>query len=216
MAVGVLGNKMVSKSNPYGDLKMVWHGKKLASLRDEVITAPIYVRVKPTNSCNHNCFYCVYNPEFSSIHPESDRNAMISKEKMMEILRDLREMKVKAITYSGGGEPLTYPYIIEVLKKTLDYKIDLSMITNGQHLFGEAAELLGKGRWVRVSLDYPDEETFAKIRGQSKELFHQIKKNLKDFYSIKDPHCSFGVNCVIREHNFDKLFEIWIYILQGL
>ncbi len=196
------------KGGKYSILKIFSHQEKLKSFITRKISAPIYIRIKPTNACCHNCFYCVYNPEFSSIHPESNRQDMIPKEKMLEILKDLREMNVKAVTYSGGGEPLTYPHILDVLRKTIDYRIDLSMITNGQHLSGEAAELLGKGRWVRVSLDYPDENTFVKIRGGSKDRFQEIKRNIKNFASTKNPHCSLGVNCVVHEYNFDKLIEI--------
>ena len=39
------------------------------------------------------------------------------RKKMMEIIEDMGNMSVKAITFSGGGEPLTYPYIDEAVKK---------------------------------------------------------------------------------------------------
>ena len=41
----------------------------------------------------------------------------IPKDKMMEIIDDLVEMKVKAVTFSGGGEPFCYPHFTETLKK---------------------------------------------------------------------------------------------------
>lgn len=196
------------KGGKYSILKIFHHPEKLKSFVSGKVSAPLYVRIKPTNTCCHNCFYCVYNPWFSSIHPESNRSDSIPREKMLEVLNDLKEMGVKAVTFSGGGEPLTYPHIIETLKIILDSKIQLSMITNGQNLKGEAAELLANANWIRVSLDYPDAETFSKIRGKPKELFNEIKENLKNFSQIKKPSCSFGVNCVVNEHNYDKLFEI--------
>jgi len=39
---------------------------------------------------------------------------------MLEILSDFKEMGVKAITFSGGGEPLIYSHIEEVMKKALE------------------------------------------------------------------------------------------------
>ena len=62
------------------------------------------------------------------------RKDILDKNKLFEILDDFKDLDVKAITYSGGGEPLLYPYITEVLKKTKDNGIDLSIITNGQLL----------------------------------------------------------------------------------
>ena len=50
---------MTKIQQKYSDLKIVWHKEKLASIRDGIITAPICVRVKPTNRCNHRCFYCL-------------------------------------------------------------------------------------------------------------------------------------------------------------
>ncbi|MEK6913861.1 MAG: radical SAM protein, partial [Nanoarchaeota archaeon] len=54
----------------YGSLKIAWHSDKLKSLKEEKITAPIYVRIKPTNKCNHRCFYCAYDPQFGYILSE--------------------------------------------------------------------------------------------------------------------------------------------------
>ena len=196
------------KGGKYSILKIFHHSEKLNSFLAGKITSPLYVRIKPTNTCCHNCFYCVYNPWFSSIHPESNRSDMIPREKLLEVLRDLKDMNVKAVTFSGGGEPLTYPHIVEALKKTLDYRINLSMITNAQLLKGEAAELLGQGDWIRVSLDYCDEDTFSKIRGKPGELFNEVKENLKKFAEIKNSSCDFEVNCVVGEHNFDKVLDI--------
>ena len=132
----------------YGTSKIFNHPAKLQSFSEGKIAPPIYVRVKPTNVCNHHCYYCAYDSNSPS---GVDRTLQLPKEKAMEILDDFKEMGVKAVTYSGGGEPLVYPHIIEMMKKTLDYGIDLSMITNGQNLNGEKAELLAKAKWIRIS-----------------------------------------------------------------
>lgn len=195
-------------SGKYSVLKIFHHPEKIESFFKKNITSPVYVRIKPTNTCPHNCFYCIYNYEFSGIHPESKRTDMIPKEKMFEVLDDLNEMGVKAVTYSGGGEPLNYPWINEVLKKTLEYKIDLSVITNGQLLNNETSDILRQAKWIRISLDYPDMDTFSKIRGVPKKLFNQIKENIKHFNQIKKSSCSLGVNCVVNEHNYNKILDI--------
>jgi molybdenum cofactor biosynthesis enzyme MoaA len=135
--------KTLSKtSNKYSNLKIAWFPQKLESLRDCTVTAPIYVRVKPTNRCNHNCFFCVYNASFSNMHDTMSRKDELSKEKLIEILNDFSKIGVKAVTYSGGGEPLMHPNIVEILIITKQYGIDLSIITNGQLLSAERAQEL--------------------------------------------------------------------------
>lgn len=196
------------KGGKYSVLKVFHHPKKVKSFIEKKVVAPVYVRIKPTNACPHNCFYCVYNSKFSGIHPESNRKDMIPKQKIFEVLDDLKEMDVKAVTYSGGGEPLSYPWITDVLKKTLDFNISLSVITNGQLLNGKVAEILSQANWIRISLDYPDADTFSKIRGCPKEFFNQVKGNIKNFNKIKNAGCSLGINCVINEHNYNKVLAI--------
>lgn len=194
----------------YGGLKMVWHPEKLDALRKKEITAPIYVRIKPTNRCNHRCFYCSYDPEIEIPNVLSHgfrRNDEIPKEKMMEILDDFRDIGVKAITFSGGGEPLVYPYIIETLKKCLEYGIDVSIITNGQLLNGERAELLSKAKWVRISSDAVDAKTFCKIRNVPENLFNDLIENIRNFVKIKDKKCELGINFIIHHLNAERVYN---------
>ncbi len=194
----------------YGGLKMVWHADKLASIKDDIITAPICVRVKPTNKCDHRCFYCSYDPEAESKNILSNnikRDDEIPFDKMMEILDDFKEIGVKSITYSGGGEPLTYPNFEKVLEKTLQNGIDLSIITNGQKLNGEKAELLAKAKWVRISLDACRQETFSKSRRLPEVLFRDLVENIKNFAKIKNENCEFGINFVVHHFNQDEVYE---------
>ncbi|MDP2924960.1 MAG: radical SAM protein [Nanoarchaeota archaeon] len=191
----------------YDSFKIIWHPEKLKSLKEGNVMPPVYVRVKPTNKCNHNCFYCVYEPDFSGIHNKTNRNDEIPYEKMIEILEDFKNMGVKALTYSGGGEPLVYPYIKEILKKTLDYGIDLSMITNGQSLKGEFAEILSNAKWIRISSDSVNPKMFLEIRRRPERMFEELMNNIKDFAKIKKPDCVLGVNFVVHNLNNDNIYE---------
>lgn len=197
---------MIAKK--YSSLKIIWHPDKLKALLEGRVTAPIYVRVKPTNKCNHRCFYCSYDPDFKYILSERlKRNDEIPKEKIMEILSDFNDIGVKAVTYSGGGEPLVYPHISKVMRKTLDYKIDLSIITNGQLLNEEKADILANAKWVRVSLDSSSKKTFSEIRGVPEELFPKLVKNLETFSKKKNHDCEFGINFVVNHKNAKEVYE---------
>ena len=201
-----MNEKNVKK--PYGRLKIIWHPEKLESLLNKKVTAPIYVRIKPTNRCDHKCFWCSYDPEAKNILSEDiNRNDEIPKEKMMEILSDFKDMGVKAVTYSGGGEPLVYQYILETFKKTLEENIDLSIITNGQQLFGEKAELLSEAKWIRISADYCNSKTFKESRRIPEKLFYKLKENIKKFSNIKNSDCELGINFVIHHLNESKVYE---------
>ena len=194
----------------YGGLKIIWHPEKLTALKDGVVTAPLCSRIKPTNMCNHKCFYCSYDPDAESVNILSEnfkRTDEIPYEKMMEILDDFKDIGVKCVTFSGGGEPLIYPHIIPTFKKVVENGLGLSIITNGQKLNGERAEYLKNADWVRISLDACRPETFSKNRDRPKEWFDELINNIRNFVKMKSPDCELGINFVVHHLNKDEVYE---------
>lgn len=193
--------------NVYNTSKLAFHKDKLKSFSNGEISAPIYVRIKPTNKCNHRCFYCSYVPgNDCPVSEEINFLDEIPREKMMEILNDFNEIGVKAITFSGGGEPLIYPHIVEVMKRAKDLGIEISIITNGQELKGDKAEALKNSSWVRISSGESDAETFEEIRKRPKEWFYELGENIRNFSKIKNPDCELGINFVVTDKNHDKVY----------
>lgn len=193
-------------NNKYSNYKIAWFPEKLKSFINKEITAPIYVRIKPTNRCCHNCYFCVYNYSFSQMHDSMERIDEIPFHRMLEIIDDLKNTGVKAITYSGGGEPLIYKNILEIFNKTLESKIDLSLLTNGQYMSGKIAEILTQAKWIRVSLNYWNEQLFIKTRKRSRNLFYDIIDNMTNF-SKMNKSCDFGINYIITKENYTTLIE---------
>lgn len=205
------------KHNKYSDYKIVSFPEKVQSFKDKKITPPIYVRVKPTNRCNMDCWWCIYSDInrkkgegehahlSTPMHSDMNESDSIPIDKMHEILEDFNDMGVKAVTYSGGGEPLFYKHIVEVMKKTLDYGIDLSIITNGELLSGERADVLAGAKWVRVSMDYTSQEEMVRFRRVGKGSYERVITNLANFSAIKDSNCDLAVNYIVHRDNCDGL-----------
>jgi len=203
------------RNNRYSDLKIVDHPKKLESLRSGNITAPVYVRVKPTNRCNMDCWWCIYSQSYratgkdrkgiehasAGMHKDISLADEMPFEKLCEILDDFRVMGVRAVTYSGGGEPLIYPNIAEIMRRTLFFGIDLSVLTNGLALHGDVTSVLSFAKWVRVSMDYTGPESMAQSRGIAQKAIDLILQNIKRFSEVKQPFCDLGVNFIIHKLN---------------
>lgn len=194
--------------NKYSNKKIVWFPDKLQSFREGKITAPIYVRIKPTNMCNAKCWFCSYRSEVSDMHKGVNKIDQLSKKKLLEILIDLHKIGTKAITYSGGGEPLTHPDITDVLRITKDLKFDYSIITNGSLLSGKIAEELADAKWVRISMDYYDGESMQKTRGIPAINYARIINNIEEFSKIKKDTCDLSVNFVITHENYSYIPEV--------
>ena len=197
--------------NPYSAVKVFHHIDALNAMEKGIPIAPLYIRLKPTNVCNHHCRYCTYGSgntnEKTANRNRIDHKDSIPWDKMQEILADIGNMGVKAVTFSGGGEPLVYPNIVEAANICTKNKIDLSLITNGQLLKGERAEAFYKAKWVRISFDSPVAEEYASIRGLKTEDYDQVINNIRKFAKNKNKRCTLGVNYVISKDNADRVYE---------
>lgn len=198
---------MNRNTTPYSNLKIFHHYETLNKLQNGERCNPLYIRIKPTNICAHNCYYCHYKNAYLTLD-EYNPTDYIPRDKMMEIIDDMGKMGVKAVTFSGGGEPLAYKYIEETMKKVLELGIDLSIITNGSMLTGHKAEILAHAKWVRISIDSIIPENYAKNRGISENAMGDLLINIEKFAEIKDDNCELGVNFVVGKENYKEIEEL--------
>lgn len=197
-------------SSKYSGLKIFHYQEKMDSLEksNPVITAPIHIRIKPTNVCNHNCWYCAYKVDYLQLGQDMVERDFIPEDKMMEIIDDCADMGVKAITFSGGGEPFTYRYFLQTIKKVIEKKMTFASLTNGSRLHGEIADLFAhNATWLRVSIDGYDDESYAKARDVKVGEFSKLIKNMEAFASIKERTCNFGVSFIIDNTNYKEIYR---------
>lgn len=202
--------------NIYTSMKVFHYQGKLDSLLSpDRIEAPLHIRIKPTNRCNHNCAYCAYRVDNLQLGKDMQVGDSIPQQKMAEITEDIIEMGVKAVTFSGGGEPLIYPYLPETLRRLAEASVPFATLTNGACLHGELAELFARsGTWVRVSLDGWDGPSYAAYRRVSEGMFAQVMGNMEAFKKLGGP-CFLGISLIVDEKNADHVYEL-IERLQGL
>ena len=194
----------------YSRLKIFHYKEKLDSLPKEIkkILPPLQIRIKPTNVCKHNCYYCAYRADNLQLGKDMNVRDYIPKNKMMEIIDDCIEMGVKSITFSGGGDPFHYPYLLDTIKKLSNSPIKFAALTHGALLRGEIAEIFKEyGSWIRISIDGWDDESYAKYRGVRIGEFSRVIKNLKNFSNLKGS-CEIGAVIVIDRQNYDKIYNL--------
>lgn len=190
---------------PYSGLKIFRHTNCINGLVKGERVAPIYIRVKPTNVCNQKCYYCAYADNQLYDGRKVGKKESIPWEVFRDTIQEMADMGVKAVTFSGGGEPLCYSYINQALEMVRAYGIEYSMITNGQALHGEVVEYLEGAKWVRVSLDAYDAQTYQAIRGVS--THDEVVRNIKNFARRKG-RCVLGINCVVTKQNAGQIYDI--------
>lgn len=205
------------KQNKYSDYKIFAFPEKVQSFREGKVTAPLYVRIKPINRCNHACHWCVYSdgtlrpkdrPDKhlkAGMHETMKEQDIMPTEAAIGLIDDLADIGVKAVTFSGGGEPLLHKDIASIMSRTIDNKIALSIITNGQLLNNDRADILGHAKWVRVSMDYTSAQQMVNSRNVPERFFTGVLKNLEIFSKNKQKSCDIGINFIITRDNYEGI-----------
>lgn len=197
-------------ASKYSKYKIFHFKEKIDSLPREVntILPPINIRIKPTNVCLHHCWYCSYRLEDVQLGQDMVEKDFIPREKMMEIIDDCIDMGVKAITFSGGGDPFYYKYLLDAVQKLATSPIKFSALTNGAKLNGELAKVFAEhGTWLRISIDGWDDQSYSEYRGIKDGEFTKVLENMKNFKALGGP-CSLGVSLVVDAKNFEHVYEV--------
>ena len=173
------------------------------------ITPPLHVRIKPTNVCNQSCWFCAYGAEnLVSFNKDSGKNrSFIPVEKMAEIVNDVISMGVKAVTFSGGGEPFVHPSFFETITALADSEVRFGSLTNGTRLKGEIADIFSRhGTWVRVSIDGWDDESYSQFRSVRVGEHTKVMKNMEEFKKLGGS-CSLAISLIIDAPNAPHIYE---------
>lgn len=194
----------------YSKVKVFHFKEKLDSLQSDsdMILPPITVRIKPTNICGHNCWYCAYRVDNIQLGKDMVERDYIPREKMMEIIDDIVDMGVKSVIFSGGGDPFFYPYLLEMVKKLSPTPVKFASLTNGARLKGEIADIFAhSGTWIRVSMDGWDDESYSFYRKVPRGEFTKVMGNMEDFKKIGGK-CYLSVTLIVDKTNYLHIYDL--------
>ncbi|GFK94958.1 GTP 3',8-cyclase 1 [Fundidesulfovibrio magnetotacticus] len=196
--------------NLYSQVKIFHYRERLDALEQGRALPPLHVRLKPINACNHRCSYCCYRSDSLFLGELLSEKDSIPRAKMLEMAADMIEVGVRAVTFTGGGEPLIYPHFAEAASRLLEGGVKVATLTNGSALRGEAADVLAAGAsWVRVSMDSLDGPSIARSRGLKPEEFDRIIENLRAFAKRKHADCELGINFILTADNAHRVYEFF-------
>ncbi|MGJ3260820.1 MAG: radical SAM protein [Rhodospirillales bacterium] len=192
----------------YSSSKFMHFPDRIQALRAGRVVAPVHVRIKPINRCNHACWYCAYRADHLSLGEDMDLGDRIPEAKMREIVGDLIAMGVKAVTFSGGGEPLLYKSLPEHIRRLAGGGVRVASLTNGANLKGWMADAFAEhGTWVRVSLDAWDDASYAKSRSIREGAFTDLMRNLEDFVR-RGSRCVLGASFIVDATNCGHIADV--------
>lgn len=173
----------------------------------EPLPSPYTLEIEPTLFCNSDCYFCSY---------EEDRKKpkQLSKKVVLDTLKSIKEAgTTKGIFWSGGGEPLVWPYIVEATRYASTFAHNMIQ-TNGialdRYLKGnDFVQNLGNIDVLALSCHSHNKELYKKVT--NKDLFDVVIKNIRDVIEARD---SFDLEMIISvkipvgKYNYLELPEI--------
>lgn len=114
-------------------------------IQDNKRILPIHIQFIPTNKCNLKCKFCSCS--------KRDSTQEISLDEAKQIITLFKECGTKAVTITGGGDPLMHPHINEIIDFFHENDIKIGLVTNGILFNKIKAESLNKVTWCRISHD---------------------------------------------------------------
>lgn len=155
-------------------LKLFRHPDRVAAWQRGEFVAPIGMEADLSNRCNLGCTFCHfgYTHTRGPLASRAMRAAQSRLGDLMDfdlwcgrIIPQLKQVGVRSLTLSGGGEPTLHPQFRELASAALAAGLPLGLYTNATLLSAElAAFIKANFRWVVVSLDEPCAEEYREAK----------------------------------------------------
>jgi len=191
--------------------KPAWHIERIAQLRRKGDVVPTHLQLIISDLCNQDCNFCAYrmeggfSTELFAQDGKKNPSRFIPTLKVEEIIRDAAVLGVRAIEFTGGGEPTVHKDWVHIINYAISLGFHVGLVTNGTRLSGNEKLIAGL-TWLRISLDAGTEQTYAATR-QSK-LWWKAIENIRMAAKISGP--VLGIGYVITKENYYELVEACI------
>jgi MoaA/NifB/PqqE/SkfB family radical SAM enzyme len=207
-----------AENDEYSPFKAAWHLDRIEALRRGEHVAPVHVHFVPSDLCNQDCGWCAYrwsdyssNQHFNDEKGNHNPNRRIPTAKALEMIADFAAMDVKAIEFTGGGEPTVHPDIDQLVAASIDRGLAAAMVSNGVLVRRKLpAELAQRLAWWRISVDAATPATYALTRRSPEAHFAQARETIEWLAKLKGADGSgptLGMGFAVTRDNYKEIIE---------
>jgi len=112
----------------------------------------------------------------------------------------MSSLGVKSVMFAGEGEPLLHKEIDVLTKTACNVGIDVAFTTNGV-LLDKLFLVLDSVKWIKISLNAGDEETYEKIHKAKKGDWGKVWSNIEGAVKRRKNHTTIGIQTVVLPDN---------------
>lgn len=159
-------------TNNFSPYKILTYPEVLEAARRKNPMRPINLEINPINFCNQSCSWCTYG----YLH---ERREMLPRDKIDELLLDAKEMGVKSVTWTGGGEPTVYKWLYEVASRAAELGLTQGINSNGSNIDQRLRTLIIKSfSYIRFSVDAGTSKIYEETHKVKPDAFDKVIKNI--------------------------------------
>jgi hypothetical protein len=179
--------KQTQEYSTVGD-KQLQHLDVLYDIQKKGIWRPITFQLSPTAVCDFNCEFCSVK--------NRDKTKSLTMLQISKALWDFRDLGAKALEITGGGNPLLYPYINDIIEMAYSLGYNIGLISNsinpGKYLTKKSVKKL---TWYRASLS----------------AFHNLRLDYIDVVNSYDfniiPEGKLGFSYIINKDTTEEILR---------
>jgi len=159
---------------------------------------PVCIQAAITDICFNKCLNCNH-------HLRADKK-IISGKSWIEFLSSHKG--IESVAYLGG-DLMTHPDVNEIMEYHLDSGVSFGMVICGYIPPTVNMRLLSYAKWVRVSLDTVDSDTYKRCRGGV-----GLSKVLNSISKAKRNGVNTELCITVSRHNINNISEIFDYAIS--
>jgi MoaA/NifB/PqqE/SkfB family radical SAM enzyme len=204
-------------SSPYAPDKALAHLDRLYDLKRGKKPPPVQVHLVISDLCNQHCSFCSYRtPGYTELFAEVNGqgrvrwnpNRMIETTKAKSILKELSTAGVKAIQFTGGGEPTVHPDCNTLMHHAKVLGMDIALVTNGTRVDKALLAEILECTWVRISIDHAHRDGYAAMRSVKPDMFDVVIENVRRVVEARKGIApTVGIGFVVNKDNYAVIEE---------
>lgn len=162
---------------------------------------PITMEFDLTDKCDHACPRCA----------GGRTGAELTWEEARDYLSQLADCHVKAVTFTGGGEPCLHPHLVDALCHAHSLGMDVGLITNGTSMTRQIADAaVCTCVWVRVSLDANGPLAYRQTHGRDGDFYQRACDAIRMLSASRDTlhsGCTVGVGYLVDRNTRPDMMQ---------
>ena len=125
---------------------------------------PAHIQWIPTNRCDADCSFCSC--------ANRDTSHELNMQDSRAAIEEFAGLGTRAVTITGGGEPMLYRNMPDLIETFIENGIEVGLVTNGRRWKKWDYDAVRRARWLRMSIsdEYPFDGFDSQIAEMSAKL----------------------------------------------